>query len=58
MSRPKDKLIDFFRSSPLVGIKLNLVRSKDTGRKIDLRANIHAAREQIDALRISTHHKL
>ncbi len=36
MSRPKSKLIDFFRSSPLVGIKLNLARSKDTGRKIDL----------------------
>ena len=36
MSRPKGKLIDFFRSSPLVGIKLNLARSKDTGRKIAL----------------------
>jgi len=36
MSRPKGKLIDFFRSSPLVGIRLNLARSKDTGRKIDL----------------------
>ena len=36
MSRPKGKLVDFFRGSPLVGIKLNLTRSKDTGRKIDL----------------------
>ena len=58
MSRPKGKLIDFFRSSPLVGIKLNLARGKDAGRKIDPRANILAAREQIDTLRISTHHKL
>ena len=36
MSRPKGKLVDFFRSSPLVGIKLNLTRSRDTGRNIDL----------------------
>jgi prevent-host-death family protein len=36
MSRPKGKLVDFFRRSPLVGIKLDLTRSKDTGRKIDL----------------------
>ena len=36
LSRPKGKLVDFFRNSPLVGIKLNLTRSKDTGRKIDL----------------------
>ena len=36
MTRPKGKLVDFFRSSPLVGIKLNVTRSKDTGRAIDL----------------------
>lgn len=36
LSRPKGKLVDFFRSSPLVGIRLNLTRSKDTGRKIEL----------------------
>ena len=36
MSRLKGKLIDFFRSSPLVGVKLTLTRSKDTGKKIDL----------------------
>ena len=36
MSRPKGKLVDFFRSSPLVGVKLALTRSKDTGRAVDL----------------------
>ena len=36
MSRPKGKLVNFFRSSPLVGVKLTLTRSKDTGRVIDL----------------------
>ena len=36
MSRPKGKLVDFFRSSPLVGVKLAITRSKDTGRAIDL----------------------
>ena len=36
LSRPKGKLVDFFRSSPLVGTKLSLTRSRDTGRKIDL----------------------
>lgn len=36
MSRPKGKLVDFFRSSPLAGVKLTLTRSKDSGRAIDL----------------------
>ena len=36
ISRPKGRLVDFFRKSPLVGLKLNLARSKDTGRKIGL----------------------
>ena len=36
LSRPKGKLVDFFRKSPLVGVKLDLKRSKDTGRKIEL----------------------
>ena len=36
MSRPKGKLVDFFRNSPLVGVKLTLTRSKDTGGVIDL----------------------
>lgn len=36
MSRPKGNLVAFFRSSPLVGVRLTLTRSKDTGRAIDL----------------------
>ncbi|MCE9641708.1 MAG: type II toxin-antitoxin system Phd/YefM family antitoxin [Betaproteobacteria bacterium] len=36
MSKPKGKLVDFFRGSPLVGVKLTFTRSKDTGRTIDL----------------------
>jgi hypothetical protein len=32
----KDSLVEFFRRSPLVGVSLNLERSPDTGRKIDL----------------------
>lgn len=36
MSRPKGKLVDFFRSSPLAGVKLTLTRSKDSGRAIVL----------------------
>ena len=36
ISRPKGTLVDFFRSSPLVGVKLILRRSKDTGRAVDL----------------------
>ncbi len=36
ISRPRGKLVDFFRKSPLVRARLSLARSKDTGRKIDL----------------------
>ena len=36
MSRPRGKLVDFFRGSPLVGVKLTLTRSRDTGRAFDL----------------------
>ena len=36
LSRPKGKLVDFFRKSPLVGIELNLTRDRDTGRRIEL----------------------
>ncbi len=36
LSRPRGSLVDFFRKSPLVGAKLDLVRSRDTGRRIDL----------------------
>lgn len=33
--QPKS-LVDFFRQSPLVGLELDLERSKDAGREIDL----------------------
>jgi hypothetical protein len=36
LHRRKGSLIDFFRKSPLVGVELKLVRSRDTGRKVDL----------------------
>ena len=36
LSRRKGKLVDFFRKSPLVGVELDLRRSRDTGRKIRL----------------------
>jgi antitoxin Phd len=36
LSRPRGNLIDFFRKSPLAGVKLDLDRSRDTGRRIDL----------------------
>jgi prevent-host-death family protein len=36
MSGAKGNLVNFFRSSPLVGVRLTLTRSKDTGRAIDL----------------------
>ena len=36
LSRPRGKLVDFFRKSPLIGVELNLVRDKDTGRRVDL----------------------
>ena len=32
----KGTLIEFFRASPLVGVDLDVTRSKDTGRKVDL----------------------
>ena len=35
-ARPKGSLVEFFRSSPLVGVELDLRRSRDTGRKIKL----------------------
>lgn len=31
LARPRDSLVEFFRRSPLAGVKL--VRSKDTGRR-------------------------
>ena len=36
LSRPRGSLVDFFRKSPLAGVKLDLARSTDTGRRIDL----------------------
>ena len=36
LARPKGNLVDFFRKSPLMGIKLDMARSKDTGREIGL----------------------
>jgi antitoxin Phd len=34
--RPKGSLVNFFRKSPLVGVELDLTRSHDTGRDIEL----------------------
>lgn len=36
LPRRKGTLVDFFRESPLVGVDLNVTRSRDTGRKIEL----------------------
>ena len=36
LSRPCDRLVDFFRKSPLAGVNLDLDRSRDTGRRVDL----------------------
>jgi prevent-host-death family protein len=34
--RPRGRLVEFFRQSPLVGVSLDLERNPDTGRTIDL----------------------
>jgi prevent-host-death family protein len=36
LSRPRGSLVDFFRKSPLARVKLDLDRSRDTGRRVDL----------------------
>lgn len=36
LARRKGRLVDFFRRSPLVGVELELTRSRDTGRKVKL----------------------
>ena len=36
LSRPRGGLVDFFRKSPLAGVNLDLARSTDTGRRVDL----------------------
>ena len=33
---PRESLFDFLRKSPLRGVRLDLRRSRDTGRRIDL----------------------
>jgi prevent-host-death family protein len=39
LSLPRGSLVDFFRKSPLVGVNLDLARSIDTDRRIDLCAS-------------------
>ena len=34
--KPRGSLVEFFRRSPLNGVKLNVSRSRDTGRSVDL----------------------
>jgi hypothetical protein len=36
LARRKGTLVQFFRRSPLVGEELDLARSRDRGRRIDL----------------------
>jgi prevent-host-death family protein len=36
LTRPAGTLVDFLRQSPLAGSELDLARSQDTGRDIDL----------------------
>lgn len=36
LARPRGSLVNFFRKSPLAGVKLDLERSRDTGRRVDL----------------------
>ena len=36
LTRPRTRLSDFFRKSPLHGVKLDLERSKDLPREVDL----------------------
>ena len=34
--RPRQSLVEFFRTSPLAGVDLHLTRSRDTGRRVKL----------------------
>ncbi len=36
LRKPIDSLVEFFRNSPLRGVRLNISRSKDTGRSVEL----------------------
>jgi prevent-host-death family protein len=35
MTKPKQNLVDFFQSSPLHGIEIDVTRSKDTSREVE-----------------------
>ncbi len=35
MTKPKQNLVDFFKSSPLHGIEIDVTRSKDTSREVE-----------------------
>lgn len=34
-AKPKQNLVDFFKSSPLRGVKIDLTRSKDSSREVE-----------------------
>lgn len=36
LTKPKEKLSEFFKQSPLYGSKIDLERKRDLGRKVDL----------------------
>ncbi len=36
LQRRRGSLVEFFRKSPLVGVELDLTRSRDTGRPVEL----------------------
>ena len=36
IARPKEGFVEFIRNSPLAGVDLDLERSRDTGRSVDL----------------------
>ena len=36
LTRPRSPLSEFFKSSPLRGVELELERSRDTGREVEL----------------------
>ena len=36
LARRKGTLLDFFRKSPLVGLEIDLIRSQDSGRPVEM----------------------
>jgi len=36
LSRSQTSLVDFFRTSPLAGVELDVARSRDRGRRVEL----------------------